>query len=76
MVDQLRTWRTQRLLTQAEVAKAVGVATQTYAAWVRGERVPRLTHMRALARVLRVSPAALLAAFNDRQTDEGKALAA
>ena len=58
-------------MTQAEVAKAVGVSVNSYAAWERGEVAPRLAHLRRLARVLRVSPAALLAELNNK--GEGKA---
>src|SRR5919108_1433900 len=71
-MDQLREWRRQRLMTQAEVAKAVGVNVQSYSAWERGASTPRLAHLRALAKVLKVPPAALLAAF----PDQGKAAAA
>ena len=71
MENRLREWRRARLMTQSEVAEAVGVALQSYAAWERGERSPRLPHLRRLARVLKVSPAALLAEFPNGT--EGKA---
>ena len=61
-------------MTQAEVAQQVGVTPTSYAQWERGEATPRLTHLRKLARVLKVSPAALLAEFPNG--GEGKGLVA
>jgi transcriptional regulator with XRE-family HTH domain len=72
-MDKLREWRRLRMMTQAEVAQAVGVSANAYAAWERGEATPRLAHLRRLARVLKVSPAALLAEFPNGT--EGKAAA-
>jgi transcriptional regulator with XRE-family HTH domain len=50
----LRAARRAAGLTQAQVSDAVGVHATVIAHWERGERVPRVDRLGALARVLRV----------------------
>jgi transcriptional regulator with XRE-family HTH domain len=52
--SRLRAARRAAGLTQAQVSDAVGVHATVIAHWERGERVPRVDRLGALARVLRV----------------------
>jgi transcriptional regulator with XRE-family HTH domain len=53
---RLRAARRAAGLTQAQVSTALGVHKTVIAHWERGERVPRVDRLGALARVLRVQP--------------------
>ena len=64
--------RRQRLLTQRELAEAVGVRLQTVQTWEAGTRYPRPAQLRKLCEVLGVTPADLLAALDAVQAERGK----
>ena len=70
----LRQLRRLKLLTQKEVALAIGVEYQAVQRWEAGTRYPRPAQQRKLAEVLGVTPEELLAAL-DQSTAEGKAAA-
>jgi transcriptional regulator with XRE-family HTH domain len=53
---RLREWRERRLLTQAELAKRVGVSVGTVNRIERGANPPRLSTVRRLAEALGVDP--------------------
>jgi transcriptional regulator with XRE-family HTH domain len=59
-VEDLRTLRRRRFLTQKELAEKVGVSYQTIQAWEGGKSHPRLRHIPRLAEALGVEPATLL----------------
>lgn len=52
--------RRARHMTQEELAGEIGCDRSSIARWEAGTRLPRLTHLLALSRVLRCAPAALL----------------
>jgi len=56
----LRCRRRRQGLTQTALATAVGRDRSTISRWESGERLPNLTSLVALGRVLRCDPAALL----------------
>ena len=67
----LRELRRRRLLTQKELAQAVGVQWATAQRWESGMRYPRPVQQRKLCEVLGVTPEELLAAL-DQSVAEGK----
>lgn len=71
----MRELRRRKLLTQKELAEAVGASYQTIQRWESGESTPRPAAMRRLCAVLDVTAEALLAAL-EATAAEGKALAA
>ena len=68
----LRDLRRLKLLTQKELAEAVGVQWVTAQRWEAGTRYPRPAQQRKLCEVLGVTPEELLAAL-DQSAEEGKA---
>ena len=71
-MNALQELRRQRLLTQRELAEAVGVRLQTVQTWEAGTRSPRPAQLRKLCEVLEVTPADLLAALDAVQAERGK----
>ena len=59
-MDDLKTLRRRRFLTQKELASQVGVSYQTVQTWEAGKSQPRLRHIPKLATALQVEPEALL----------------
>ena len=57
--DHLRVLRERKNMTQEELAKAVGIAKNTYIGYEKGEREPRLTELKKLSRMLGVTLAQL-----------------
>ena len=53
-------YREERGLSQREAAAAVGVSTNTWARWERGERTPKLERWDRIAAVLGTSAPSLL----------------
>jgi transcriptional regulator with XRE-family HTH domain len=53
--DHLKVLREHKNLTQEELAKAVGIAKNTYIGYEKGEREPRLTELKKLSRILGVT---------------------
>ncbi|EDQ9400055.1 helix-turn-helix domain-containing protein [Salmonella enterica] len=53
--DILRGRREQRKLTQSDMAKLLGVTTQTYLKWENGIYEPRASQIRRLAEILDIS---------------------
>src|SRR5690349_12757928 len=63
-MNNLRQLRERRLMTQGELAEAVGVSRyQTVARWESGTDRPRPAHLRKLCEVLGVTPDELRAAL-------------
>lgn len=54
-VKTIRELRTERGLTQLELANAVGVTPSTVYSWERGRYVPDVVKLRAIARLFDVS---------------------
>lgn len=59
--------RELRQLRRADLAKQLGVATGTIAAWELGSRVPAADHLRRLAAALDLEPAVLAASVPERE---------
>ena len=59
----LRSFRLRRKVSAREVAGQIGVSEQGYYAWENGRNVPRLGDLLRILRILRASPAELLAAL-------------
>lgn len=59
-IDQLKSLRKKRGLSQAKLAELMGVEQPTIQRWESGSRMPDLENLNALARVLGVSPGSLL----------------
>ncbi|MDA0365823.1 MAG: helix-turn-helix transcriptional regulator [Chloroflexi bacterium] len=57
---RLRWWRKQRCLSQAELARRVGVTQSTLSHYEYGEREPKLTIFLALLEALDVEMATIL----------------
>ncbi len=57
--DHLRVLRERKNMTQDELAKAVGIAKNTYIGYEKGDREPRLTELKKLSRMLGVTLAQL-----------------
>ena len=74
MGNQLRELRRRKLLTQAELAKAIGTTYQTVQRWESGASQPRPSAMRKLCEVLEVTPEELLAALEpiEQEGEQGK----
>lgn len=53
--DILRGRREQRKLTQSDMAKLLGVTTQTYLKWENGVYEPRASQIKRLAEILDIS---------------------
>lgn len=68
--DHLKTLRERKNLTQEELAKAVGIAKNTYIGYEKGEREPRLTELKKLARMLGVTLAELCLDVNVRTVSD------
>lgn len=75
MTTRLRDLRRRKLMTQKELADAVGSTYQTVQRWESGESTPRPSALRQLCAVLDVTPDELLAALGSKDA-EGKELAA
>ena len=75
-MNRLRELRRRKLLTQRDLADAVGVRYQTVQTWEAGTNTPRAAAMRKLCAVLEVTPDELLAALAEQvPAEEGKAAA-
>lgn len=73
LVDRLIVCQTG--LTQASVARRLGVSEATYSRWLHGEKIPRDENIPALAEHLDLTPAelkALLAETRQRYTTAGE----
>jgi DNA-binding XRE family transcriptional regulator len=55
-VDDLKTLRRRKFLTQKELAAQIGVSYQTVQTWEAGSAQPRLRYVPKLAEVLGVEP--------------------
>ena len=74
-MNGLRELRRRRLLTQMELADAIGMRYQSVQAWESGEAIPRPAAMRKLCEALQVTPDELLAALDEHEeTASAKAL--
>ncbi len=70
-VNGLRRLRERKMLTQADLAKAVGISRQgTISKWETSEDRPRVAHMRQLCEVLGVTPDELLSALDQHEGEE------
>jgi transcriptional regulator with XRE-family HTH domain len=74
MANRLKELRRRTLLTQKELAAAIGVEYQTVQRWENGTRSPRPAQLRKLCEVFGVTPDELLAAL-EGESAEGKAAA-
>ena len=76
-MNRLRELRRRKLLTQQELAAAVGVKKyQTVQRWESGAAYPRPAQLRKLCQVLEATPDELLAALAEQvPAEEGKAAA-
>ena len=76
-MNRLRELRRRKLMTQQELARAVGVKRyQTVQRWELGTAYPRTAQLRKLCAVLEVTPDELLAALAEQvPAEEGKAAA-
>ena len=76
-MNRLRDLRRRKLMTQQELAQAVGVKRyQTVQRWESGTAYPRTAQLRKLCAVLEVTPDELLAALAEQvPAEEGKAAA-
>lgn len=63
----LRRLRGRKLLTQAELAAALGARQASVSAWETGEARPSMASMRKLCEVLGVTPDELLSALDQRE---------
>lgn len=64
----LRQLRESRQLTQAELARKVGVSTQTVSAWELDNKTPRLGKLKALAEFFEVEVATIIAGTDKNET--------
>jgi transcriptional regulator with XRE-family HTH domain len=77
MGNWLRELRRRKLLTQKELAGAVGTSYQTVQRWESGESMPRPPALRKLCEVFGITPDELLAALDDPSGEaKGKEAAA
>ena len=58
--EQLKMWRKRKGMKQAELAGALEVSIDTVRRWEAGSYEPRVSDLRNLARVLRISVAELI----------------
>lgn len=56
MAKTIRELRLAAFMTQADLAKKLGVRAETVSTWERGVVEPRLSHIRAMAEVFGVDP--------------------
>lgn len=61
----LKQLREQALLSQSELAEAIGVHPRSILDWEHGRKLPRPAHRRKLAEALKISPQELLAAMKE-----------
>lgn len=61
--DDLQRWRLALGLSQAELAEAVGVTQQTVSDWEQGKLRPGIKRVDVVARALKITEDALLAAL-------------
>ena len=66
LAERLRFLREQRNLTQADVAKEIGIATFTYQRYEYGEREPSASLLKTLADFYNVSADYLLGRSDER----------
>ena len=66
LAERLRFLREQRNLTQADVAKEIGIATFTYQRYEYGEREPSASLLKTLADFYNVSADYLLGRSEER----------
>jgi len=59
-VQNLKSWRTRRFLTQKGLASKAGVPYQTLQRWESGQSFPRPAHLQRLCAALEVTPDELL----------------
>lgn len=71
MSTRIRELRERLNLNQDTLGEHVGVTRQTIAAWEKGQREPSMTHLTAVARVLKV-PVELLLRSSASQDDRGR----
>jgi len=64
-MPNLKEMRRRKLLTQKELAQALGTNYQTVQRWESGESTPRPAAMRRLCEILGVTPDELLAAVEE-----------
>ena len=74
MAGGLSELRRRKLMSQIDLARAMGTKYQTVQRWENGTRYPRSAAQRRLCEVLGVTPEELLAAL-DESAAEGKAAA-
>lgn len=74
-MDDLKTLRRKKFLTQKELAAQVGVSYQTVQTWEAGTAQPRLRVMPKLATALGVEPEQLLAMFTQEEGQKVKTAA-
>jgi transcriptional regulator with XRE-family HTH domain len=72
-MDDLRTLRRARFLTQKELAAKVGVSYQTIQGWESGGVRPRLRQIPKLAEALNVDPAELATMLKAGSEGNGEA---
>lgn len=65
----LRRLRERKLLTQADLAKALGARQASISAWETGSERPSIASMRKLCEVLGVTPDELLTALATMEGD-------
>ncbi len=68
--NALQRLRKTAVLTQQELANAVGVHLRVVQSWEAGEAMPRPANIRKLAEVLGVTPREVLAALERREGAE------
>lgn len=64
----LRRLRERRLLTQADLAKALGARQASISAWETGGERPSIASMRKLCEVLGVTPDEVLSALEEKDS--------
>lgn len=67
----LRDLRERSLLSQTELAKAVGVNRQTVCSWEQGRKSPKAVNRRKVVEALRCTPDELLAALAETKKGVG-----
>lgn len=68
----LRRLREARLLTQGDLARAIGARQASVSAWERGEVRPRVAMMARLCGALDVTPEELVAALDEAPSAPGE----
>lgn len=72
MVTDLRYLRHRKMMTQKELAAALGTTYQTVQRWESGESAPRPAARRKLCEVLDVTPDVLLTALSVINNDDSE----